>query len=278
MSCRNFETIITELARGQMMEARLKEDALAHMDGCKRCATLFADEQTLTAGLRAVAASNASTETPTRVEATLLSAFRQGANAPFVAAHAPAQTRPLRWLPWSIAAAAAVLLFSTFALPRLLSNNSREHAVAGANNIQQAIPSSPIITPPDSTQGNSGIQSTTAAITPEENTDDVLSVPRPADRRRFMQNAGFASRPVRRGNNLTAATNANEEIATEFLPLTYDGNMSQLDDGQVVRVELPRSALQSFGLPVNAESVGERVKADVLLGHDGVARAIRFVR
>ena len=93
-----------------------------------------------------------------------------------------------------------------------------------------------------------------------------------------MQNAGFASKPVRRANNSTAATNANEEIATEFLPLTYDGNMSQLDDGQVVRVELPRSALQSFGLPVNAERVGERVKADVLLGHDGVARAIRFVR
>jgi hypothetical protein len=51
-----------------------------------------------------------------------------------------------------------------------------------------------------------------------------------------------------------------------------------LDDVQVVRVELPRSALQSFGLPVNAERAGERVKADVLLGHDGVARAIRFVR
>lgn len=278
MSCRNFETIITELARGQMLEARVKEEALAHMESCKRCATLFANEQTLTAGLRAVAASTASTEAPMRVEAALLSAFRQGASAPFVAAHAPAQTRPLRWLPWSIAAAAAVLLFSTFALPRLLSNNSRERALAGANNIQPALPSSPIITPPDSTQGNSGIQPTTAEIIPEENTDGVQTFPRPADRRRFMQNAGFTSRPVRRGNNLTAATNTNEEIATEFLPLTYDGNMSQLDDGQVVRVELPRSALQSFGLPVNAERVGERVKADVLLGHDGVARAIRFIR
>jgi hypothetical protein len=275
MSCRNFETIITELARGQMLEARVKEDALAHMESCKRCATLFADEQTLTAGLRAVAASTASTEAPMRVEAALLSAFRQGASAPFVAAHAPAQTRPLRWLPWSIAAAAAVLLFSTFALPRLLSNNSRERALAGTNNIQ---PSSPVITPPDSTQGNAGIQPTIAEINPEENTDGALPLPRPADRRRFMQNPGFASRSVRRGNNLTAATNANEEIATEFLPLTYDGNLSQLDDGQVVRVELPRSALQSFGLPVNAERVGERVKADVLLGHDGVARAIRFVR
>lgn len=278
MSCRNFETIITELARGQMLEARVKEDAVAHMESCKRCAACFADEQTLTAGLRAVAASNASRETPLRVEAALLSAFRQGGNTPFVAAQASTQTKPLRWLPWSIAAAAAVLLFSTFALPRLLSTSSRERALAGANKIQPTLPSSPIIAPPDSTQGNSEIQPTTAGIIPEENADGVLTLPRPTDRRRFMQNAGFASRAVRRGNNSTAATNANEEIATEFLPLTYDGNMSQIDDGQVVRVELPRSALQSFGLPVNAERAGERVKADVLLGHDGVARAIRFVR
>lgn len=279
MSCRNFETIITELARGQMLEARAKEDALAHMETCKRCATLFADEQTLTAGLRAVAASAASTETPMRVEAALLSAFRQGANTPFVAAHASTQTKPLRWLPWSIAAAAAILIFSTFALPRLLSNNSRERALAGTNNIQPILPSSPIIAPPDSTQGNPGTRPLEATVNPEEESDVLPSVPRATDRQRaFVHNTGLTNRPVRRANNLTAATNANEEIATEFLPLTYDSNLSQLDDVQVVRVELPRSALQSFGLPVNAERVGERVKADVLLGHDGVARAIRFVR
>ncbi len=82
MSCRNVETIITELARGQMLEARAKEDALAHLETCQRCAARFADEQTLTNGLRAVSVSAASMETPARVEAALLSAFRQGATAP----------------------------------------------------------------------------------------------------------------------------------------------------------------------------------------------------
>jgi hypothetical protein len=46
----------------------------------------------------------------------------------------------------------------------------------------------------------------------------------------------------------------------------------------LVRVELPRSALTSFGIPLDAERTGGRVKADVLLGEDGTARAIRFVR
>jgi hypothetical protein len=66
-----------------------------------------------------------------------------------------------------------------------------------------------------------------------------------------------------------------QEIATDFIPL---GQYGQVEEGHLVRVELPRSALASFGLPVNAESAGGRVKADVLLGEDGTARAIRFIR
>jgi hypothetical protein len=34
----------------------------------------------------------------------------------------------------------------------------------------------------------------------------------------------------------------------------------------------------SMGLPVNMDRYSERVKADVLLGADGLARAIRFVQ
>jgi hypothetical protein len=33
-----------------------------------------------------------------------------------------------------------------------------------------------------------------------------------------------------------------------------------------------------FGLPVNAERAAEPVQADVLLGDDGLAQAIRFIR
>ena len=47
---------------------------------------------------------------------------------------------------------------------------------------------------------------------------------------------------------------------------------------QVVRVRLPRSAMRSVGLPVNEDRWMEQVPADVLLGQDGVARAVRFVK
>jgi hypothetical protein len=281
MNCRNLESIVTELARGQMLEARVKEDALAHMEACERCASRFADEQSLTAGLRAVAARAAAIETPQGVEAALLSAFRQGgATAPLVSTNTRTQTKALPWLPWSIAAAATFLIFSLFGLPRLLPDASRGVTQQEARNAQAASVSSQASRAPEAAQYEAEAQQPNGVDGPGEYTAVDTPLSRPVNRRRaYLQTAGLRSRPTPRANNLEpATTDSNEEITTDFMPISYGSNLSQLDDGQVVRVELPRSALQSFGLPVNAERAGERVKADVLLGHDGVARAIRFVR
>jgi hypothetical protein len=73
-------------------------------------------------------------------------------------------------------------------------------------------------------------------------------------------------------------TNATPEIATDFIPLVQGDSLNLMESGQLVRVELPRSALVSFGLPMNMERADQRVKADVVVGNDGLARAIRFVR
>jgi len=72
--------------------------------------------------------------------------------------------------------------------------------------------------------------------------------------------------------------NSSPEIATAFLPLVEADSLAGIESGHIMRVEMPREALVAFGLPMNQERAGELVKADVLLGDDGVARAIRFVR
>jgi len=79
-------------------------------------------------------------------------------------------------------------------------------------------------------------------------------------------------------NQAVAANYPEREVATGFLPVGYASPMAFQDGGQLVRVELPRSAMASFGLPVNLARANERVKADVLVGSDGQARAIRFVQ
>jgi hypothetical protein len=78
----------------------------------------------------------------------------------------------------------------------------------------------------------------------------------------------------------TVAAKANEpESMTDFIPLVADATpATPLEGGQLVRVQVPRAALASLGLPLNAERGNEPVTADVLVGYDGLARAIRFVR
>src|SRR5262245_8720722 len=68
------------------------------------------------------------------------------------------------------------------------------------------------------------------------------------------------------------------EYATDFVPLSYGGVQKPMESGEVIRMEMPRSALIAFGLPMNVEHADAPVKAELLLGEDGMARAIRFVR
>lgn len=69
----------------------------------------------------------------------------------------------------------------------------------------------------------------------------------------------------------------NEQVATQFFPLD-DGLSMPVESGHLMKIEMPRSALASFGLPTSIERANEVVKAEVLVGTDGIARAIRFVR
>src|SRR5215813_8387089 len=68
------------------------------------------------------------------------------------------------------------------------------------------------------------------------------------------------------------------EYATDFVPLSYGGVKKPMESGEVIRLEMPRSALIAFGLPVNVDRADTPVKAELLLGEDGMARSIRFLR
>lgn len=76
------------------------------------------------------------------------------------------------------------------------------------------------------------------------------------------------SRPARR--------RATAETGGEFIALS--AGSYPLGDGMVVRVELPRSAPTLVGLPIPGGDVSGTVTADVVLGQDGMARAIRFLQ
>ena len=55
------------------------------------------------------------------------------------------------------------------------------------------------------------------------------------------------------------------------------GDAADEDDVNLVRVAVPRSAMIALGLDVSADRAEEMVEADVMLGSNGIARAVRFL-
>jgi hypothetical protein len=66
------------------------------------------------------------------------------------------------------------------------------------------------------------------------------------------------------------------EVVTDFFPLLNPA--PSFERGQMLRVQLPAAAMQTVGLPVREEHLNDLVQADVLVGEEGMPRAIRFVR
>lgn len=73
-----------------------------------------------------------------------------------------------------------------------------------------------------------------------------------------------------------ATEQAIEVSASEFFVLDPVRPIEGMRSGRLVRVTLPADAPSYFGLPPRSRS--GPVEADVLLGDDGIARAVRFVR
>jgi hypothetical protein len=62
-----------------------------------------------------------------------------------------------------------------------------------------------------------------------------------------------------------------------FVAVPAAAKLPQFESGLIVRMALPVTALPSYGVDIFRASSGEPVEADVLVGQDGLARAIRLV-
>ncbi len=254
MNCQRFETVVSELARGQMMAAEQRAEALAHSEICDDCATRLGDEQMLTLGLQSLASEMESLEAPRELEAKLLEMFRGRA---VVVPITRRQSNTRYWL----APIAAMLLIAISVVVFRWSNRP-------ANEPREAIKQEQPQPKPDESKKSNEQLAQDVEKPPVED-----SLPQPSKPKRVHPVS--LSRP----NNAAVANHVTKEIATDFIPLSYmsAANLQQ-EGGQIIRVQVPRSALANFGLPVNMDRYNEKVKADVLYGVDGMARAIRFVQ
>ena len=253
MNCQKFEDIVNDIAREQIIDAGARAQALKHSDGCEHCAARLEDERAMTLQLRGLAASIAGFDAPARIEARLLAAFDELALIK-LAPQVSARRYRARYLIGAIAAG-LLIVFGLFAIGwRQTVPLTREPGI-----LLLASSGAPVVTSITVTGPPPIMEQTKGAVPPAQRS--------------------FSTRHKREAPARTLPANsANTEIATDFLPLTYGAATNLEEGGRMVRVELPHSALATLGLPVNMDRANERVKADVLLGVDGLAHAIRFVR
>jgi hypothetical protein len=305
MNCQDFESAAFELARAQLVDARAREAATAHAASCDVCAGRLRRERALTEALREVSAETREACAPPRVEAALLAAFRErhaaapaatlktteraGSLLPFIAR--PRATRRAI----ATAAVAASLVVALAAAWRALAPKDSSGTPPGvAVVVKETSPSVGV----DPTREQIGPPAAAAIGAKEESAELIEAkggkspqlVARAARRAPGRRADAVESLPlsfkvdggqVRSGGGESAAAQAAPQgtdvaASADFVQLATGDSSAPLESGQMVRVQVPRAALAALGLPVNAERAGELVKADILLAHDGTARAIRL--
>ena len=255
MNCDDFNNILPELADYKPMQVQLRNDGVSHAALCAACARKLVSFRAVSSNLLLAAAAESECAPP-RVKESLLTAFaEQPQAAPATTSVVNIQTRRklVLWTGAAAAIAAAIVLAVMLPAWRGPSAPVSQIPVATTPAVE-SLPPAPV-TPVE-------VDSPPA----KESVDPI--------RKRRSLGQRVVGPKVSSGEIETVAQN----VTKEYLPLTYMATATAIDTGTVIRVQLSRSALVSLGLPMNMESSRESVEAEVVVGDDGVARAIRLVQ
>jgi len=251
MKCKDFESVIHELASRRGVDTAKQLEALGHAGQCLGCARRLDEENKLTERLRAFAGSLQNQVAPPRVEAELIQAFRErytGDREPLIG---KAWTLFWRRLKWGIAFAAVVAAAWMVIVqwPRL-----HRSASAGASRV--------------------------AASRPEISPDAERVNPAPGAGVTGATAKSTAKTPIAqvRHSQQSVREDSASEPTTDFISLGTCDDSQCMEEATLVRVALPADALLAFGLEMDNEYAADAlVQADVALGSNGVPFAIRFV-
>lgn len=254
MTCREFMEAAESLTPSQLLQMQTEEGAvLAHARECGACGSWLASQRLLGSALQALQAHTAQREASPRVEQAVLQAFRtQGFGpAPAVATEraAPAAWRLSRFFEiGAYAAVAAALIVGVFVGSRMWRGRQ-----AVTNRAQAPVATSP---------RQAGSKTAVAAnIEPGENRPEEMAH-QSGNPARTRSTELTPKRP-RQAGQPAALTTADRQ---GFVPLMFCDPLICSGDEQIIRMELPADGNGS-----------QPVIADVVVGDDGLVRAMRIV-
>lgn len=261
MTCGEFKAQIASLPLQQACEPQ--EQALAHERQCPACATWRHEHSSLAAAMHGLKLKTASCEAGPNVERELLRAFRQHPSESAGTPAAPRFTFAFRLSRWfevgAYAAAAAAILIALLVGYKLLRQPAPA-AVLGSGHVsaQPAEPRLPAAQPD-------------GQVDPGQRLAGSSSELRAANGNRVRTGSSRLRQKQAVGSAAAAEDTATEQAlaGANYVSLMFCDPISCSGDAQVVRMEVPVRA--------SSGQSQQSVMADVVVGDDGLVRAVRFV-
>ena len=274
MNCQEFTSRVDEMALAHLSLAAPDGSLVRHAATCERCDARLETERALTVGLHTLASDERSIEAPASLRKDLLAAF--GESAQEKRSSVVMFPRRSNWSRLVLAAAAAIVLGFVMFAARVIQHpttNKTAEIIAGpsAGEKKAVEPNIVAVSPPQNIVER-------PVMSGEQQKHDRAR----RQRKDIAVSSRFISKSTR-GLDMTMPEGTETEVAStevksQFVPLTYLNEATAMESGIVVRVEVAREKLASLGLPFDLERADEIIKADIILGDDGVARAIRLVQ
>jgi hypothetical protein len=248
MSCHVHREAVLDIARGVTQPAAVVRAAQLHVERCPSCAAELERQQRLTAALQMLADQAADWRPSGDLEGRLRAAFAASRDP----GCAGESGRPAwRQWGWGLAAAAAIVTTAW------LSWGSREPGAHASHVSGTAASSPPAADSPASRDGDGRLEG-------------ARQSPAAAGARHVAR--GGLSRNVARGRRPAVVR------TMEFIAIPGSAGLPPLESATIVRTELPVSVLPIYGVDIVPAAARPAVEADLLVGQDGQARAIRLVR
>ncbi len=254
MTCREFEHRAASLTLWELSQAR-DQQIQDHASECRKCASWLQQQRMLAATMQTLQTRTADCAAGPNVEQALLRALRQRTSESLQAETAhqlpPIAMRLSRFFEVGAYVAAGAAIVVALFLGALVEWRSTNAPVKSAV-------SQPSVTVPGVVAGNSESQ------------------PRP--QLPVVSRSTLNRLPTRSGESASlsgpdAAEQLDASTNEDYVALMFCDPLSCSSDAQVVRMELPGSELSASG----GEQDAQMRIADVVVGYDGVVRAIRIV-
>lgn len=297
MTCREFRHYVASFSLPELAQTQMQiEDPqmVSHAQACTACESWLQGQRTLNASLHALRARTSGREAGPDVERALLQVFRQGipaGRASLATAQAAVATGPMpsgvtepwkMWRPQSkaaprstplalrlsrlfelgaYAAVAAAIAIAIFLGIHLLQHGSSARPMQSKSAPERSVPAiqEPIVVATH--QAATAGASDSHTVRPKQR--EALISHREVARKSSLAQPVMVSR-----SSPAVADDSQSDADAGYTALMFCDPLSCASETQVVRMELPESADAGQG-------VQPRI-ADVVVGYDGVVRAVRF--